>query len=129
MTDLPLSDPAHPFHLTEADSAALDAEIEARADRLAAETVLHINGARWMRSRIVQAADRNFVVHDTFDAKAEEDQRVCATIHFNDGGECWEVTLKGTDIHIEGPGNRGFRDFDGAAFYAEAWLWELDGDF
>lgn len=120
-----MSDPAHPFHLTAEQCAGIDAEIEQRLDSLAAQTVDRINATDWMRSCLKQTAPRTFEVED-----AVHNGRVTATITFNERGECWEVALLGTDPeYTPGPGDRGFRDFDAAAFYAEAWLWEIDGDF
>ena len=57
--------------------------------------------------------------------------KVIATITFSERGECWEVVLNGRDsgTYDNPPPDNGYRDFDGAAFYATAWAWQIDGDF
>lgn len=58
---------------------------------------------------------------------------VVATITECLAGECWLVSLKigqyrNAEDRDESPGDRNYRDFEGAHAYAEAWAWEVDGD-
>jgi hypothetical protein len=106
---------------------ALIADELAEMDAFTAQTVAAWNADTVLtRTTLLAIAKRTYSVNDP------QRMMTIATIAYSETGECWACNLitghRDPEDREESPGSRNFRDFDGAAFYAEAWAWEADGD-